>query len=152
MLTLTEFRATRTSESDLPARLGIDPDSVAKTGYVYAGDTYIEDNPDDPRGKYYLLIERSDWISNDLEELEAILWAMAYIHFDPASYEQAADGGTLISGEMLDNYIVAICTAFKMPVDCDLFAALFSGENQAVPINRAFRIIVDAIELQRARP
>ena len=68
------------------------------------------------------------------------------------SYEQAEDGGTLISGEMLDNYIVAICTAFKMPVDGDLLAALFSGDNQEVPINRAFRIIVDAIELQRARP
>ena len=53
---------------------------------------YIEDNPDDPRGKYYLLIERSDWISNDLDELEAILWAMAYIHFDPASYERLKTG------------------------------------------------------------
>ncbi|ATU94412.1 hypothetical protein [Phyllobacterium zundukense] len=140
---------------DLPARLGVDPDSVAKTGYVYAGDTYIEDNPDDARGKYYLLIERTDWISNDLEELEVILWAMAamtYIHFDPAFYEQAEDGGPLISGEMLDTYIVAICTAFKMPVDGDLFAALFSGDNQEVPIDRAFRMIVDAIELQRARP
>lgn len=51
MLTLKELRATRTPELDLPARLGVDPDSVAKTGYVYAGHTYIEDNPDGPRGK-----------------------------------------------------------------------------------------------------
>jgi hypothetical protein len=39
-----------------------------------------------------------------------------------------------------------------MPVDGDLFAALFSKDNQEVPIKRAFRIVVDAIELQRVRP
>lgn len=80
MLTLQQFRATRQFETDLASRFGIDADAVAKAGYVYADECYIELIPNNPHGRYYLLIERSDWISNNLAKLEERLYSGWYVH------------------------------------------------------------------------
>lgn len=81
MLTLEEFRATRTFEADLPARFSIASETVSKTAYVYADACYIEINDNNPHGIYYLTLNRFDWwISDNLEELEVFLYEGWYVH------------------------------------------------------------------------
>lgn len=76
MFTLATFSAMRTFSADLGSTIG-QPEYFEGTqaGYTY-GNTglYIEQLPD---GKYHLLIERDEWTSNNLQELEAILYAWA---------------------------------------------------------------------------
>lgn len=70
-MTLAEFVATRVQTDNLEVSLGGPSFDVVTKGYIYLGTFYIElhDN-----GKYYLPIERDEFESDNLEELEAILF------------------------------------------------------------------------------
>jgi hypothetical protein len=70
-MTLSEFVATRVQTDNLELTLGGPSFDVVTKGYVYLGTFYIEQHAD---GKYYLPIERDEFESDNLEELEAILF------------------------------------------------------------------------------
>lgn len=83
-LPFLQFLATKTRTEDICAASGFDDGQPVHGGFVFDGGCYIEDNSSvDPafaaRGKFYLLIERSDWISDDLDWLAKILWAYHYV-------------------------------------------------------------------------
>ncbi len=81
MMTLEEFRATRTFEADLASRFGIASGTVSKTAYVYADECYVEITDNNPHGKYYLTLNSCDWwISDNLEEMETHLYEGWYVH------------------------------------------------------------------------
>lgn len=69
--TLEEFVASRVQTDDLEKSLGGPSFDVVTKGFVYLGTFYIEQHGD---GKYYLPIERDEFESDNLEELEAILF------------------------------------------------------------------------------
>jgi hypothetical protein len=74
-MTFEEFQATRTDCADIGAAIGADmyrDEPVA--GFLYHGGLYIEKHGSDG---FYLLIEREDWISADLAELERKLFEFA---------------------------------------------------------------------------
>lgn len=71
VMTLTEFVATRKQTDDLESSLGGPSFDVPTKGYVYLGTFYIEHHAD---GKYVLPIERDVFESENLEELEEILF------------------------------------------------------------------------------
>jgi hypothetical protein len=85
-MTLEEFRATRRPSDnlgrDLPGVFFSDEDPVA-TGFIYLNSLYIENIgywwpiAAKNAGKYYLLLERLEFFSNDLAELEQKLYDFA---------------------------------------------------------------------------
>lgn len=141
--TLAEFVVSKVECDDLGEKFG-DASLEGVTGFVYADSCYIENcnitdarNPlDIKRGKYQLVIERSDWLSDDLTSLESILWAEHYL-FDTADVILRTDDGTL------DDFVRAICASFAKPVDGDLFGVRFSGKREWSP-GEAREIIVNS--------
>jgi hypothetical protein len=104
-MTLEQFRATKQWCDDLVAKLqdqvfiiGRDEIEPTPCGFVYLDCLFIEKVlPNWPeatraRGGWHLLINRSDWISDDLAKLEAILfeWASGEGYEIPAG---SANGG-----------------------------------------------------------
>ena len=85
-MTFEQFQATRTDCDDLGAVLSDgfwdDAEKPAK-GFIYLGCLFIEKVQDHwpdaskAEGKYHLIIERSEWITDDLESLERRLYAFA---------------------------------------------------------------------------
>ena len=79
--TLDAFRASKRHVSDIQKEIGASlyfgDEAQDVPGFVYEGGLYIEERGD---GSYYLLIERDDWISNDVADLEEKLfdWAKLY--------------------------------------------------------------------------
>lgn len=79
-----QFVETKESMSaeDFCEKYGVDADTIkAQNVLTYADGFYIEDFGQDDynqykdfKGRYYLLLERSDWITNDLSELEQKLY------------------------------------------------------------------------------
>lgn len=68
-----EWQATREACDDLGAQMD-DAGLTGEPGLIYEGG-YINEPVGGSHGKrYYLLIERSDWVSDDLEALERILF------------------------------------------------------------------------------
>jgi hypothetical protein len=124
-LTLDQFRATREDVDDIGFRLDIDFGiTTPTTGYIYDGSCYIERRE---AGDYYLNISRSDWIDNDLERLERILWAEHYLaeHADPdADFLSKRDG-------TLDDYVRACFDARGMFDGYgDVMGQLMSGSEE----------------------
>lgn len=81
MLNLEDFRASKRPVIDLGAEFG-DDSLAGVSGLVYAAGCYIENRAD---GQYFLLIDRSDWLSTDLSQLEEYLYNQHYV------YEAAGD-------------------------------------------------------------
>lgn len=86
MTTFETFQATKEWTDDLGTVLADDAwtdDPVPARGWLYLGSLYIDEVlahwPDDcrSRGRWHLLIERDEWITDDLELLERKLYAFA---------------------------------------------------------------------------
>jgi len=81
--TLAEFRASGVDCADLGATLSFDTGQEEPVkGRVYLGQYYIEDtrswpDPDVATGRWYLILERSEWQSDDLADLERRLYLYA---------------------------------------------------------------------------
>lgn len=124
-MTFAEFLASKRRTETMCADLGYDDGLPERGGFIYAGNCFIEDNTAGPpdfaaRGKYYLLIERFDWVSDDLEEMEKILWACWHLH--------ESDTGPL-TGDDLDVFVQGFCAAYNIRVDGDVFGVAFSGKD-----------------------
>ncbi|MCP1852824.1 MULTISPECIES: hypothetical protein [unclassified Bradyrhizobium] len=83
-MTFEQFQATRTECADIGAAISTDMGITEPVpGFLYLGTFYIEGMtstwPDEARaqGTYHLLIERDEWISDDLEALERHLFEFA---------------------------------------------------------------------------
>lgn len=87
-MTFEKFQATKKECADLAAALGSENWEDAKhtpTGFIYLGSLYIENVlphwPERARaeGRYYLILNRDEYITDDLELLERKLfdWAVA---------------------------------------------------------------------------
>lgn len=85
-MTFEQFQATRRHCDDLGEALqdaGWAGEPSPASGNLYLGCLYIDEvKPHWPekaraQGKWHLLIERSEWISNDLESLERRLYEFA---------------------------------------------------------------------------
>lgn len=84
-MTFEQFQATRREVDDLGAALNDAhwEDQPPAKGYVYCDSLWIEHvgetwAPDmRNQGKYYLLLERCEWIDFDLEPLERRLYEFA---------------------------------------------------------------------------
>jgi hypothetical protein len=82
VMTIEQFRATRTECSDLGADLS-DECLTGTSGYLYCGVLYIErfgpHCPEDVRrrGAFHLLLGRDEWVTDDVAKLETILFAFA---------------------------------------------------------------------------
>ncbi len=71
MMTFEEFQATGTLKDALPCWADyFDTIEESPQAMVYHGDLYIEKHPQG----WYLLLERSDWITTDLADLERKLY------------------------------------------------------------------------------
>lgn len=91
-MTLEEFVATREWCDDLGEKIQDArwEDGPKGVGYVYLGTLYIEQVQEHwpekakAKGKWYLLIERDETITDDLSKLETELWEWAKDsgHFD----------------------------------------------------------------------
>lgn len=88
MMNIEQFRATRTTmtRDDFCKLSSIDRAAIlAPMVLAYDGTLYIEDygpgnrHPEtgEPMGRYYLLLERYDWASDDLADLEQRLYDWA---------------------------------------------------------------------------
>jgi hypothetical protein len=62
MLTLEEFRQSRTLESDLAARFGVDDDAGPTRGFVYADKCYIVVTGHGSSNRYYLVLGNQEWL------------------------------------------------------------------------------------------
>jgi hypothetical protein len=79
------FIATKHSMStpDFCEEYGIDPESIiAPNVLVYDSGYYIEDfgvedyeHGNGLLGRYYMIIERDDWVTNDIQTLESFLYS-----------------------------------------------------------------------------
>jgi hypothetical protein len=82
-MTFQQFQATRTYCDDLGSALQDArwEDEPTGKGNLYVGCLYIEERqphwPGDRDGKWFLLINRDEWISDDLEALERRLFQFA---------------------------------------------------------------------------
>lgn len=75
-ISFTEWQAGRRHVPDLLAE--IKDDCVEGPGFVYPGGFYINDNTDPSiAGKYRLLLERDEYYTDDLQELEQRLYDWA---------------------------------------------------------------------------
>lgn len=138
-MNLEAFRASKRRTETICADLLIDDGEAERGGFIYDAakvQCYIEDSFAPDRGKYYLLIERSNWISDDLEKLERILWAMHY------AYEAGANLN--IGDGTLDDFVNGYCDARGYRVDGDVFAQVFSGADDYTPHDAADRIEMGA--------
>ena len=84
MMTFEQFQATRCHTDTLADDVNDDALGSTATGFTYLDNLlYIEEVNEAwhatarEMGRYYLLIERDDWIDNDLEKLERILYDYA---------------------------------------------------------------------------
>lgn len=122
------FQATRTPCADLATAIGADfgsDDPVS--GFIYATGCYIQNVVADTMTglpTHLLHIERSEWMTDDLEELEKILWATHYL----AQHENVMLN--TVPDFTLDHYIQGACAAMGYEVDGDTFGVLFSGKNE----------------------
>ena len=81
-MTFEEFQSTKVWSDDMSEFVGRgDDEPTPPCGFVYTGSFYIESTkywpesaPAYGKGAWYLIIERSEWVDNDLERLERILW------------------------------------------------------------------------------
>jgi hypothetical protein len=76
-MTFAEFQATRTPASAAEMeRAGAAPNEQTTHGLLYAGSLIIESTEGwkYETQKYYLIVERSEYLSDDLEKLEWILY------------------------------------------------------------------------------
>ncbi len=132
-MTFAEFVASRRRTETICADIGFDDGEIERGGFIYGGDIgqcYIEDAttgfPSARRGKYYLLIERMDWISDDLAEMEKILWAEHFVYeCEPPEF--------MLSGDDLDAFVQGHCAANNIEVDGDVFGIAFSGQDAYSP-------------------
>jgi hypothetical protein len=84
-MTFEQFQATRKHCNDLGKALGDArwEDGPAGTGFLYLDALYIEDVPSHwpdaakAQGNHYLILERCEWITDDLESLERRLYEFA---------------------------------------------------------------------------
>lgn len=139
-LGFAQFVASKKRTEDVCAAVGFDDGTPPHGGFTYADNAaYIEDNASvDPafaaRGKFYLLIERSDWISDDLTHLEKILWAYHYLLEGPDPFT--------LTGDDLDYFVQGYCAAIGARVDGDVFGVVFSGAESFDPRDAAALIDV----------
>lgn len=100
-LSYGQFRATETRVEDLGAR-GIGDDLEGISGLVYADCYWIEDTSSWPTpppaagsGRYYLLLERSEYRSDDLDEIRRLLYGWLVSPgvgcIDPPTVQDAKD-------------------------------------------------------------
>jgi len=73
---LAAFKATRRACADIEEELGFDLGGLPG-GFIYADSAYICDHEAqaDEGKRYYLNVWHDEWLSDDLEKLERILWA-----------------------------------------------------------------------------
>jgi hypothetical protein len=99
-LTFEQFQAARHYSEDIGAAIADarwDGEPPAR-GYLYLGELYIEEvQPHWPdaakaRGKWHLLLDRDEWITDDLETLERKLydWAASEGYFEDKDSIDAA--------------------------------------------------------------
>ena len=79
-MTFQEFQATRRpADARAMQAAGATPNDETKHGLLYAGTLFIESTEEwgdcEKQGRWYLCIERSEYISDDLESLERVLYA-----------------------------------------------------------------------------
>ena len=72
-VTMDAFLASKTRCEDIGKAISADLDGI-RPGFLYFDVLYIEDMGD---GRFYLNIERADWIATDIRELEARLFIFA---------------------------------------------------------------------------
>lgn len=127
MRTIAEFRASKRWNEDLGEALGFDTGRGKVAGWIYADTLYIEDTaswPVDvadaapPAGKFYLLLDRSEWFSDTIEPLESRLFGW-YLS------EHLEDTGPIIN-DALDAACASIQKALGITTG-DKAAAHFSG-------------------------
>lgn len=144
-MTFPEFQKSRREVADVSAIVGFDDGRGAVPGFLYADDScYIERLEGDPRGKFYLLVERSDWISDDLARLENILWAEHYL-------SEGTEGTAMLSSAdgTLDDFVLGFCAARGLTCDGDIFGVAYSGV-EALPIGEAYAIAAATAKVWRA--
>lgn len=93
-MTFEQFQATRKACENLGAAINAEFGDTPVGGFTYLDALYIEDTASwtdtvAKPGRYYLLINRSDWFSDDLEPLERRLYDYA-VSEDYFSSERAA--------------------------------------------------------------
>jgi hypothetical protein len=94
-MTLEQFQATRRHSDRLAEEINDEALGGAATGFIYLGCLFIEDVNDSwhekarAQGKFHLLIGRDEWLSNDLAELERLLFEFA----DSEGYFDDEKGG-----------------------------------------------------------
>src|SRR3954470_17079879 len=116
MLSFEQFQTSRKHVDDIREAVGFDDDQGNRSGYVYDLGCYIEDHADG----FYLIIERSDYISADLAELERILYRDWYVHEAAASRTLNTDDSSL------DKFIQDYCPKHGIEIDGDVFGMMFA--------------------------
>lgn len=121
MLTLEKFQASKKTLSIAEAAETLQTDEGAfegfKTVLVYADRLYIGDLGEGaPNGRFYLILEREDWFSDDLAELEARLY----------EYDQGEVIGSAASHSNLDDACREVQDAFGI-TDGGIAGMYFSG-------------------------
>jgi hypothetical protein len=127
-MTFEAFQATRQPCADLGARFSYDNgEGEIDSGFVYDDCCYIENNTRKPElGKYFLCMERSDWISDDLGKLEAMLFTGHWIH------EGTGEGDVILTeaDDSVNDFIRTYCRAWDIRCDGDAFGLYFSGADK----------------------
>lgn len=125
LLSLQDFRATKRFCDDLPAFYSVGPDDMTKTGFIYADFATIEKRPD---GALSVVVYRDYWESEDIRELERILYVAFYIG------EAAEPGCTPAEiGACLDPVYVEWFEASGLPKSLFLSADELLSELMVVP-------------------
>jgi len=146
MITFEQFQASRTRCADLGERIADahwDDEPVPATGNVYLACLYIADVlphwPEAARnqGRWYLIIDRDEYITDDLALLERRLYDFAL------SEGYCDDDLILLAGHELGTYARNHCEAHGIRCDGDAFTAMFSEFDIGQPItaDAADRII-----------
>lgn len=125
-LTFPAFQATRTPCADL-SKLAMTDEPMS--GFTYEGGCYIQNivaGSASGLPTHYLIIERSEWMSDDLDQLERILWANWYLHEAGTDVVLRKDDSTI------DDFVIGWCAmqGRGMTPDGDLFGVLFSGKDE----------------------
>jgi hypothetical protein len=141
MLSFEQFQTSRKHVDDIQEAVGFDDDQGKRSGYVYDLGCYIEDHKDG----YYLIIERADYLSADLAELERILYRDWYVH-------EAAASRTLNTDDFsLDKFIQDYCPKHDIEIDGDVFGMMFGGIKTYFTEAEAIVIIEDAARIYGLR-